>query len=255
MDARYHWIIVVAAAFAACIAMFLLVQRLDHRGRVLEKREEEITSEIEGLQAYREEMARLRDRLETRVRSGLPDMNLSEECRRVYRDVMTGNPVLDTLIRFKMHQAEKEGISFECRKVMIPDGLLSDTELVSLFGNLINNAMETVRRTDAGKGISRGSGSVPQIGMEAGVIKNSWVLAVENLKPEDERPEASGFATTKIDRENHGLGTKIVRKTADAHKGIIKTVDSGRRFRVLVILPIENPRTQGRRMEEGQCAF
>lgn len=234
MDDRYLIIIVIAVSFIASAGLFLTLMYLERRSKALTGQEEELRNDIRMMSDYRSELIELRRQLEEQISLGLPDMKLSEECREIYSGVLTGNPILDTLLRFKMNTAEEMNIKFECAKIDVSCNLLSEQEMVSLFGNLIDNAIEAVLRMEQRSGCSK----TVQIEMEAGIVKNRWILVVENAKSVDERPEDDGFATTKEDRQHHGIGTKIINKIVRSHHGVIRYTDSGSRFRVAVILPL-----------------
>ena len=74
--------------------------------------------------------------------------DLAQEVRIYDSKVKTGNEALDTILSEKRLLCEREGIRLTC----IADGAvllgLSPADLYSLFGNLLDNAIEAARRLD-----------------------------------------------------------------------------------------------------------
>ena len=108
---------------------------------------------------------------------------------------------------------------------------MDESDIYSLFGNLLDNAIEHVKDiADADKRFIRLFVKPSGGGML--VIHEENVLARETAV-EDGLP-----LTTKADRYNHGFGTKSMRRTAKKYGGDLRvTVDDGM-FKADIMLQI-----------------
>lgn len=115
-------------------------------------------------------------------------------------------------------------MEFDMQK--LPEISLSDTELVSLFGNLLDNAMEAAERTEN-----------PWVKLESSAKGGQWILKVTNSKLAEEKPMERDMATTK--GGGHGLGTKIIAKIVKRHKGVIEYKDLSESFEAMAVFSVE----------------
>lgn len=139
---------------------------------------------------------------------------------------VTGIAEIDRLFYQKDCLCAEKGIACTWRIGDIPADILSRRDLVSLAGNLLDNAIEAAEKSDR------------WIRTEARVKRGQWILIVENSKLREETPLASGMETTKEDRVNHGLGTGIIDSIIASADGYVKRRDEEDRFRVFVAIPI-----------------
>lgn len=143
----------------------------------------------------------------------------------------TGNETLDVLLTEKNLACINSGITL----LYMVDGAalagMDESDIYSLFGNLLDNAIEHVKDiADADKRFIRLFVKPSGGGML--VIHEENVLACETAV-EDGLP-----LTTKADRYNHGFGTKSMRRTAKKYGGDLRvTVDDGM-FKADIILQI-----------------
>ena len=121
---------------------------------------------------------------------------------KIYDSVLrTGNDALDVILTEKMLLCNKNGIKLSC----IADGaslnFMSEDDIYSLFGNIIDNAIEAVQKLDEGKRV---------IGFKVRAVQNLLSVNVHNYY--DKRPEFVGGIpqTTKEDKNYHGYGMKSV---------------------------------------------
>jgi signal transduction histidine kinase len=138
---------------------------------------------------------------------------------------MTGIPVLDCLIREKASVCEKEGIAFEREGGTIGETKITEYEFVSLFANLLDNAIEAAKETEE-KTVKL------SVEKQQGVLK----ITVSNSKLAERRPLENDFKTTKKDKKNHGLGSRIVRDIVEVHGGRVSYHDEGGQMRVVALM-------------------
>ena len=130
--------------------------------------------------------------------------------------IKTGNDVLDIVLCEKKVLCEKNGIQLSCDADGTGFGFLSASETYSLFGNIIDNAIEAVKKLQE---------------QEKKIIllycgKEDGKLSIEEMNYyEGELMMIDGLpATSKPDAARHGYGTKSIRYIAGHHQG---TVDVG----------------------------
>ena len=130
--------------------------------------------------------------------------------------IKTGNDVLDIVLCEKKVLCDQNGIRLSCDADGKGFGFLSATETYSLFGNIIDNAVEAVKKlNDKEKKII-----LLYCGEEDGK------LSIEEMNYyEGELQMIDGVpTTTKPDAAKHGYGTKSIRYIAEQHHG---TMDIG----------------------------
>jgi len=140
---------------------------------------------------------------------------------------MTGIPVLDCLIREKTAVCEKEGISFEKEGGAVGETKITEYEFVSLFANLLDNAIEAAKET-------RDKKVKLSVEKQQGVLK----VIVNNSKLAERKPLEDDFKTTKEDKKNHGIGSRIVRDIVEVHGGRVTYYDEGEQMRVVALMQI-----------------
>lgn len=155
--------------------------------------------------------------------------DLAQEVRIYDSKVKTGNEALDTILSEKRLLCEREGIRLTC----IADGAvllgLSPADLYSLFGNLLDNAIEAARRLD---GAERKTISL--------VVSRRGDMAViheENYFDGKARFEDGLPVSTKGDPFNHGFGTRSMRQIVERYGGSMTMRAQGDRFAVTIVLP------------------
>lgn len=144
--------------------------------------------------------------------------------------VKSGNEVLDVIFTEKSLQCEQKDISFE----RIVDGSLLRfmhvSDVYSLFGNAIDNAIEAVSKVDKREKrtvslMVRESRGMVYIGLE-----NGYTGTIEF---EDGLP-----VTTKQDKRFHGFGTKSIRNVVEKYGGTMVINASDNIFRLNILLPV-----------------
>lgn len=146
----------------------------------------------------------------------------------------TGNDSLDVILAEKGLYCEKFGI----RLSYIVDGshlgFISPTDICSLFGNALDNAIESVcRLTDEEKRI---------ISMNVSVKANCLVIHMENyydlpLTFEDGLP-----ITTKEEKTYHGYGLKSIRFLTEKYGGTMSIQSTENIFTLNIIFPLPSPK-------------
>ncbi len=169
-------------------------------------------------------------------------METDEERRKKWIDAMeeeistfetfnkTGNQVLDTILAAKIFHCRKQKIQFTC----VADGKLLDfmhvTDICSIFGNALDNAIEHVTL-------------IPEeekrlIHISVSSKKGFVFIKVENYcEQEISRTQGKFIVTTKSDKKNHGFGLKSICATAEKYGGTVQFGEENNWFVLKILLP------------------
>ena len=145
--------------------------------------------------------------------------------------IKTGNEVLDVLLREKMLEAESEGITLTCFIDGKAISFMSEMDIYSLFGNILSNAFESVKRLEEKQKRT--------IALSGRTLGNMFFLHEENfvgapLEFVDGLPK-----TTKEDVDNHGFGMKSMRRIAEKYQGEMVVKNEGETFSVDFVFTLD----------------
>lgn len=125
----------------------------------------------------------------------------------------TGNEMLNIMLFEKMRITEENNIDFKIMVDYFNCNILSDIEICTLFGNLIDNAIEACCRMT--------SSNEKYISIKTKVIDNKLIIQI--LNSIDKLPivgnEYQSFVTSKSDKKMHGIGLKSIRGIVEEHNG------------------------------------
>lgn len=172
------------------------------------------TETIQGLMA-RKEYDELQDFIN----------ELSQENNEINNFYMTTNKVLNIILNAKYTIAQQSGIKFN---VIVQGAALgiSDTEICSLFGNILDNAI---------RGCS--GCAKPEINLEIIKKKNGYKIVCTNSSLNEPIQELGKLKTTKKDAELHGIGSQIVLDIINGAGGTITYDYEDNLFTVSMLLP------------------
>ena len=154
-----------------------------------------------------------------------------ESAIRLYdTDLQTGNEALDIILTEKNRLCAEKHIE----TTIIADGkslaFLSASDLYSIFGNILDNAIEAVEKLP--------DDEMKQISMVAAVESGVIRIRVQNYFAEE--PQMDGeesFRTTKRDAKAHGFGIKSVKYIIEKYDGAVSTEIHGNVFTINILLP------------------
>ena len=142
--------------------------------------------------------------------------------------VHTGNPDIDSILNYKLGQAEQSGARLTL-DVKLPEGFTADAfDLNVMLGNLLDNAVEALAGSEE-KLLSL------SLRAERGVLFLRIVNSYDGVTLQAAGPDGPVYRSRKSG-EGHGLGLSIVRHIVDKCHGELR-IDSGKtRFTVEAIL-------------------
>lgn len=157
---------------------------------------------------------------------------VEEDIRAYETQNKTGNRVLDILLATKGLQCQKEGITLTC----VADGeelsFIDPVDLSALFGNALDNAIESVRKImDPEKRL---------IHLSVGKQRNFLLIRIENCYEGTIEFQNGVPATTKRNRRFHGFGITSIHKTVEKYHGSVTIDTRNGWFELRLLFPVES---------------
>lgn len=144
--------------------------------------------------------------------------------------IHTGNAVLDTLLSQKQTQCQDRGITLECMVDFRRADFIRYTDIVTMFSNALDNAIEAVEKVPPEKRL---------ITLSAGVIGGHLIVKCRNPYegPRTRTPDGL-FVTSKAQPELHGVGLGNLKRIVELYQGVLQIDDSGDFFLVEWMIPV-----------------
>lgn len=225
----YGWRIICFMFLILMLLIILLIrmQRMNEQKRAAEYEYYVKLSEL--LQKKEQQISEIRHDLATHL-GVLEKMKKENDGWEILkqidkREIFSGIPELDCLIWEKETECEAKKVLFQKQGVTFVNAGILEYDLVSLFANLLDNAIEAAQKTPKGE-ISL---CVEKTG---GYLK----LTLINSKLKKEKPIKNKFKTTKADKKHHGIGSRIIREIVDTYDGRISYKDEDSRLRTIILL-------------------
>lgn len=239
----------VLAMCGVLLILYCLGDRIDKKkirneNQMLSEMVQEQYEHYRQVQELREEIRRLRHDLANHMQVlrelkfsdsreyGQYEQELLQQVDRLKNVPITGNPVLDCVIGEKEKRCRENNIRFDWEIEDMQEVCIQNFDLVGLFSNLLDNAIEACLRT------GRRDACV-----ELHVKKkaNYLVIKIYNTKLLKERmlgekESILPYFTIKEDKNSHGLGLQIIQKIVKKYDGSFTWEDRGETFIGLVSL-------------------
>ncbi|SFR80489.1 sensor histidine kinase [Anaeromicropila populeti] len=128
---------------------------------------------------------------------------------RVEKKIFTQHRGVNIILNAKMEEAETYKIQCDFN-VSVPEQLkLTAGDIGVLLGNTLDNAIEACQMMPEGEGI---------IQMKLVYYNKNLVLSIKNTVCSP----VTSFETRKLDKHNHGLGIKSIRKVVEKYNGSLE---------------------------------
>lgn len=166
------------------------------------------------------------------AREGSTAIKEMEDMISIYdSSIHTGNEILDVFLAEKKLACEANGIVFDC----IINGeclsFMQPSELYSLFGNAIDNAIEALCRLEEGPRRALSLTVKSQLGMA--------IIHVENCYEGELDLESGLPKTTKTESDYHGYGMRSIQMIVEKYGGNMSILAEDGVFNLNIIIPVE----------------
>ena len=154
---------------------------------------------------------------------------MEAEIRAYEAQNKTGSRVLDAILTAKSLKCQREGINLTCVAEGQALEFMHPVDLSALFGNALDNAMESVKKLD--------DPEKRLIHVSVARQKGFLRIRVENCYEGQLCLESGMPASTKQDRRYHGFGLKSIRAIAAKYGGSMAIVSKDGWFELRILFP------------------
>lgn len=247
MQEQKLMLLCVSCIWLMCLIMYFVVQQMskDNQTKLeyeLMKEKEKYSKESmeiikrsnEELREFKHDLKNyllpLQEAMETMPQSEMAKVweKINQKIEDVQTLIQTGNSYVDSMINTKITLARSEKVDVKCTILSKMEGI-DDLEFCSVFGNLMDNAIEAERKVTGKKEI------IIFVEEKMGYLR----LEIQNKIEKSVLNENSSLNTTKKDTSSHGIGHKSVKRTMQKVGGALKYYETGDLFCAEAVFPIK----------------
>lgn len=247
MQEQKLMLLCVSCIWLMCLIMYFVVQQMskDNQTKLeyeLMKEKEKYSKESmeiikrsnEELREFKHDLKNyllpLQEAMETMPQSEMVKVweKINQKIEDVQTLIQTGNSYVDSMINTKITLARSEKVDVKCRILSKMEGI-DDLEFCTVFGNLMDNAIEAERKVTEKKEI------IIFVEEKMGYLR----LEIQNKIEKSVLNENSSLNTTKKDTSSHGIGHKSVKRTMQKVGGALKYYETGDLFCAEAVFPIK----------------
>lgn len=139
----------------------------------------------------------------------------------------TNNKALNILLSQKIKECNEKQIDFQIYAQNVDLSFIEETDMIAIFGNLIDNAIESCMISEAKK-----------MFLQIKIMNDKvLVITIENSADKEPIIENGKLKTRKEDKDNHGVGMLSVKQALNNYNGKLKwEYDEDKRIFVVTIL-------------------
>ncbi|MBP3898868.1 MAG: GHKL domain-containing protein [Mogibacterium sp.] len=241
----------ISFSLVTSIGLYLVILLFDYSRLLLKEKED----------AEHERMV-----LQYEVRSAQREMQASDDIRRLYHDVKnhllaiqsmsgsegeindylsellpkfegyetqvkTGNQTVDAILSEKIQLTHADGIRFNICLDLASLGHIRTVDLVTIFGNAVDNAVEALRKLD--------DKEKKYLYIKSASFAGNIVIRFENRFAGRVEMKNGVPVTSKKDSDMHGIGIRSIENAASRYGGTVsvKADNENRQFTLIVMLP------------------
>jgi len=143
--------------------------------------------------------------------------------------IATGCEPLDTILTEKSLYCSKNGIRFNCMADGSKLSFMAPADIYSLFGNVISNAVEAVRKVE--------DSEYRVITFVVRQVGEMLLVEAENYYAGTLTMHAGALVTSKEDKVNHGYGMKSIQMLAKKYGGDVDLETEDNIFTIKILFP------------------
>ncbi len=153
-----------------------------------------------------------------------------EDAINIYdASIETGNEVMDIILTEKSLLCNKKAIKLSCMIDGKSMSFITESDIYSLFGNLIDNAVEAVGVVDE---------SMRMIGVNVKSVGTLLSINVYNYYEHEIIYNSKGIETSKKDKNYHGFGIKSIKHICKKYHGEISITTNDNIFSTNILIPM-----------------
>ena len=247
MQEQKLMLLCVSCIWLMCLIMYFVVKQMskDNQTKLeyeLMKEKEKyskesmeiITRSNEELREFKHDLKNyllpLQEAMETMPQSEMVKVweKINQKIEDVQTLIQTGNSYVDSMINTKITLARSEKVDVKCTILSKMEGI-DDLEFCTVFGNLMDNAIEAERKVTGKKEI------IIFVEEKMGYLR----LEIQNKIEKSVLNENSSLNTTKKDTSSHGIGHKSIKRTMQKVGGALKYYETGDLFCAEAVFPIK----------------
>lgn len=247
MQEQKLMLLCVSCIWLMCLIMYFVVQQMSKDNQtkleyeLMKKKEKYSKESMEIIKRSNEELREfkhdlknyllpLQEAMETMPQSEMAKVweKINQKIEDVQTLIQTGNSYVDSMINTKITLARSEKVDVKCTILSKMEGI-DDLEFCSVFGNLMDNAIEAERKVTEKKEI------IIFVEEKMGYLR----LEIQNKIEKSVLNENSSLNTTKKDTSSHGIGHKSIKRTMQKVGGALKYYETGDLFCAEAVFPIK----------------
>lgn len=156
-------------------------------------------------------------------------LTLNDDLTTVDTVIKTGNVMIDAILNSKLSLIKSKGIVVNAKALVPKELAISEIDLCTIIGNLLDNAMEACLRQKADE--------QRFIRVFIGILKEQLYISVYNSLGGEVKKNNKKYISTK-GGENHGFGLARVDRIVKKYEGYINRQNEDGVFATEVMLPL-----------------
>lgn len=137
----------------------------------------------------------------------------------------TNNDILNIILNQKLQEAQNADIKMKIQSIGYLRMPFDESEMVSLFGNLLDNAIEACRKVQSRERL-----------IEIRIDQKQDMIYLKVINSVEEEPviKNNHIVSTKRDKKAHGYGLKNIRRIVDKYDGVMVMETSDYKFYIYI---------------------
>ncbi len=156
-------------------------------------------------------------------------LKLNSDLTTVDTVIKTGNVMVDAILNSKLSLIQSRQINLHAKAVVPSDLKISEIDLCTVIGNLLDNAMEACLKQE--------QDSERFVRVYIGILKKQLYISVQNSSGQQIKKSGKTYISTK-NSESHGFGLKRIDRIVAKYDGYINRQNEEGIFATEVLLPL-----------------
>ena len=156
-------------------------------------------------------------------------LKLNSDLTTVDTVIKTGNVMVDAILNSKLSLIQSRQINLHAKAVVPSDLRISEIDLCTVIGNLLDNAMEACLKQE--------QDSERFVRVYIGILKKQLYISVQNSSGQQIKKSGKTYISTK-NSESHGFGLKRIDRIVAKYDGYINRQHEEGVFATEVLLPL-----------------